>query len=101
MALSLLSKNIRKFYDLNTKRKAIEKEEEALKGYFKAEANGMEMVFKDEVAKLEVSVALQPRTAVDLVQLRLNKPEVAKAFEVESVVMIVSVRKAKETKVAA
>lgn len=91
MALSALAKNIRRFYELNTQRKAFEKEEDALKDFFKAEAAGAdtEFVYKD----LVVSVSTEPRTGVDLKALRLELGDKIKAYETTSDVRKVCVRK--------
>jgi len=43
-----LAKRIKRFHKVNAERKALEKEEEALRSYFKRESAGIEVVFQTE-----------------------------------------------------
>jgi hypothetical protein len=97
-ALSDLVKNIRRFYKLNTTRKALEKEEQALKSFFKKEAAGSERRFIDEGKGIEVLVSFEPRTGIDLDKLRIELKEGIQAYETSSTVEKVTVKEFKVAK---
>jgi len=92
MALSLLAKNIRRFYELNSARKALEKEEAALKVFFKHEAGMAEVNFEDKAKGLVVSVTNESATRVDLDLMRLELGEKIKKWEVQTTHQKVTVR---------
>lgn len=97
-ALSPLDKNIRRFYKLNVQRKALEKEEAALKAFFKGKAAGVEQRFVDEKAGLEVVFSNSPVVRVDLDKLRIELGPKISDYETSSMVERVVVKEFKAVK---
>lgn len=80
-----------RFFAINEKRKALEKEEEAIREHFKDKAGGAEVLFT--CANFEVPVTKESRAGVDLKALRLAfGPQLAK-FETKTEYMKVAVRR--------
>ncbi len=98
MGLSALNTKIKRFYDLNTQRKALEKEEDALKAWFKDEAGLTDVEFK--YRDLVVSVSTEDRTSIDTGALRLSLGDGIKEFEKTTPCKKVSVRKIAKEKAA-
>lgn len=97
-ALTDQIKHIRRLFKLNVQRKAFEKEEQALKAYFKKEAAGAERRFVDEAKGIEVVVSQSPRVGIDLDKLRVELKEGIKAYETSSTVETVTVKEFKAAK---
>lgn len=86
-----LAEKIKRFHSVNERRKLLEKEEEALRDWFKAEAKGQEIVFQWN--DIEVPVTLESRTSLDSKALRVAYGDKIKRFEKKSTYWKVSVRK--------
>jgi hypothetical protein len=87
MPASTLHTNITRFYSLNTKRKALEKEEAAVKAFFKDLAGGAEAEFEHKGIVVKVSQDQQTRVDLDALRLKFGKKlaEYEKTVPIEKV----------------
>jgi outer membrane protein assembly factor BamB len=92
MALSVMVKNIRAFYALNTQKREIEKQEKALKAWFLKQA-GAAPAATYEDGKIIVSVSTEGRTQVDLKALRVDLGDKIKKYQSTTEIKKVTVRK--------
>lgn len=65
MALSELTKNIRRLHLVNAEKKKLEKEEDSLKAFFRTQAGDVDMIFTDDAKGIEVPVTWKERTGWD------------------------------------
>ena len=91
MAVSELTRNIKRLWKLNNDRKALQKEEEALKTWFRHQAGGKDREFA--CSGIVVSVTNGHTTRVDLDQLRIDLRDKIKQYERETDTVTVKVAK--------